>query len=95
MSQGLVVLTLALLLGLQAVTTDLYLPALPMLRDSFNGTMAQTQLTLTALLLAFVCRNSSGGPCLTALAEGQSCWPACRSSSSLLSPVCFQPACPC
>ena len=53
MSPRLVVLILALLLGLQAVTTDLYLPALPAIRDVFGASMGEVQLTLTALLLAF------------------------------------------
>mgnify|MGYP000682788816 CR=1 FL=1 len=53
MSRHLVVVLLALLLGLQAVTTDLYLPALPAIRESLNASMGEIQLTLTALLLAF------------------------------------------
>jgi MFS transporter, DHA1 family, multidrug resistance protein len=53
MSSGLVVLILSLLLGIQPVTTDLYLPALPALTEGFGAPMAQAQLTLTALLLAF------------------------------------------
>jgi DHA1 family bicyclomycin/chloramphenicol resistance-like MFS transporter len=52
MSPGLIVLLLSLLLGLQPVTTDLYLPALPALTEGFGASMAQAQLTLTALLLA-------------------------------------------
>jgi DHA1 family bicyclomycin/chloramphenicol resistance-like MFS transporter len=53
MPPALVVLTLALLLGIQPVTTDLYLPALPALTTGFGAPVAQAQLTLTALLLAF------------------------------------------
>ena len=53
MSPGLIVLLLSLLLGLQPVTTDLYLPALPELTAQLSAPMAQAQLTLTALLLAF------------------------------------------
>jgi len=53
MSPGLIVLLLSLLLGLQPVTTDLYLPALPELTAQLAAPMAQAQLTLTALLLAF------------------------------------------
>ena len=52
-SPGLLVLALALLLGIQPVTTDLYLPALPALTAGFGAHVAQAQLTLTALLLAF------------------------------------------
>ena len=53
MPPALVVLTLALLLGIQPVTTDLYLPALPALTTGFGAPVAHAQLTLTALLLAF------------------------------------------
>ena len=53
MSPALVVLVLAMLLGIQPVTTDLYLPALPALTESFGATVSQAQLTLTTLLLAF------------------------------------------
>lgn len=62
MSSGLVVLVLALLLGIQPVTTDLYLPALPALTDGFGATMAQAQLTLTGLLLAFGISQLIWGP---------------------------------
>jgi DHA1 family bicyclomycin/chloramphenicol resistance-like MFS transporter len=53
MSPFLIVAILALLLGLQTVTTDLYLPALPAITEGFGASMAQAQLTLTAMLLAF------------------------------------------
>ncbi|MES2483972.1 MAG: multidrug effflux MFS transporter [Pseudomonadota bacterium] len=53
MSPALVVFLLALLFGIQPVTTDLYLPALPALTAGFGAPMAQAQLTLTAMLLAF------------------------------------------
>ena len=62
MSPRLVVLILALLLGLQAVTTDLYLPALPAIRDVFGASMGEVQLTLTALLLAFGISQLIWGP---------------------------------
>ena len=62
MSPLLVVLILALLLGLQAVTTDLYLPALPAIRDVFGAGMGEIQLTLTALLLAFGLSQLVWGP---------------------------------
>lgn len=55
MSPALVVLLLALLLGIQPVTTDLYLPTLPALTQALGGRVSQAQLTLTALLLAFGC----------------------------------------
>lgn len=57
-----VVLILSLLLGLQPITTDLYLPALPALTVSFAAPMAQAQLTLTALLLAFGLSQLVWGP---------------------------------
>ena len=53
---------LSLLLGLQPVTTDLYLPALPDLRDNLLASMAQAQLTLSSLLLAFGCSQLLWGP---------------------------------
>jgi DHA1 family bicyclomycin/chloramphenicol resistance-like MFS transporter len=62
MPRPLVVLLLALLLGLQAVTTDLYLPALPAIRESLDASMAEIQLTLTALLLAFGISQLVWGP---------------------------------
>jgi DHA1 family bicyclomycin/chloramphenicol resistance-like MFS transporter len=52
-SHGLAALALALLLGLQPVTTDIYLPALPMLRRELGASMASAQLTMSALILAF------------------------------------------
>jgi MFS transporter, DHA1 family, multidrug resistance protein len=57
-----VVLLLTLLLGIQPVTTDLYLPALPAIADGFGATMGQAQLTLTALLLAFGLSQLVWGP---------------------------------
>ncbi|TNF62929.1 MAG: Bcr/CflA family efflux MFS transporter [Burkholderiales bacterium] len=62
MSPGLVVLSLSLLLGLQPVTTDLYLPALPAMTQGFGASMPQAQLTLTALLLAFGLSQLVWGP---------------------------------
>lgn len=61
-SSQVIVLFLALLLGIQPVTTDLYLPALPALRASLGASMAQVQLTLTALLLAFGFSQLVWGP---------------------------------
>ncbi|MEO5671091.1 MAG: multidrug effflux MFS transporter [Ramlibacter sp.] len=62
MSPGLVVLMLALLLGIQPVTTDLYLPALPSLTEGFGAPVSQAQLTLTTLLLAFGISQLVWGP---------------------------------
>ena len=62
MSPMLVVLTLSTLLGIQPVTTDLYLPALPALTEGFGASMAQAQLTLSGLLLAFGVSQLIWGP---------------------------------
>jgi MFS transporter, DHA1 family, multidrug resistance protein len=62
MSPSLVVLLLSLLMGLQPVATDLYLPSLPDLTRSLNGDMAQAQLTLTAMLLSFGLSQLVWGP---------------------------------
>ena len=62
MSPTTLVVLLALLLGLQPVTTDLYLPALPALTEGFAATMGQAQLTLAALLLAFGVSQLVWGP---------------------------------
>lgn len=62
MSSLLIVVMLSLLLGLQPLTTDLYLPALPALTQTFGAGMGQAQLTLTALLLAFGVSQVFWGP---------------------------------
>ena len=62
MQPGLIVFILSLLLGLQPLTTDLYLPALPALTEGFGAPMVQAQLTLTALLLAFGSSQLIWGP---------------------------------
>ncbi|MBE0473017.1 multidrug effflux MFS transporter [Rhodoferax sp.] len=62
MPPGVIVLLLSLLLGLQPITTDLYLPALPVLTAGFDAPMQQAQLTLTALLLAFGVSQLVWGP---------------------------------
>lgn len=61
-SPALLVLVLTLLLGLQPLSTDLYLPALPALTATFGGSMTQAQLTLSALLLAFGASQLFWGP---------------------------------
>jgi MFS transporter, DHA1 family, multidrug resistance protein len=48
-----VALALALLLGLQPISTDLYLPALPQLTRGLNASVAAAQQTMAALLLSF------------------------------------------
>ena len=62
MPPGLIVLLLSLLLGLQPITTDLYLPALSVITGSFGAPMVQAQLTLSALLLAFGVSQLVWGP---------------------------------
>ena len=62
MQPATIVLLLALLLGIQPITTDLYLPALPALSQALGASMAQSQLTLSALLLAFGCAQLVLGP---------------------------------
>ena len=62
MPPAVIVLLLSLLLGLQPITTDLYLPALPALTAGFAAPMHQAQLTLTALLLAFGVSQLVWGP---------------------------------
>jgi DHA1 family bicyclomycin/chloramphenicol resistance-like MFS transporter len=53
---------LALLMGLQPVTTDLYLPALPLLTRELAAPMAGAQLTMAALILAFGLGQMVWGP---------------------------------
>jgi MFS transporter, DHA1 family, multidrug resistance protein len=62
MTPGVVVLVLSLLLGIQPITTDLYLPALPALTEGFGAPISQAQLTLTTLLLAFGSSQLVWGP---------------------------------
>jgi len=62
MAPNLVVLVLSLLMGLQPVTTDLYLPALPALTEGFAAEASQARLTLSALLLAFGVSQLFWGP---------------------------------
>jgi DHA1 family bicyclomycin/chloramphenicol resistance-like MFS transporter len=62
MSPNLIVLILSLSLGIQPVTTDLYLPALPALTTGFGASMSQAQMTLSALLLAFGLSQLIWGP---------------------------------
>jgi MFS transporter, DHA1 family, multidrug resistance protein len=57
-----IVFMLSLLLGLQPITTDLYLPALPSMATDLGASMQQAQLTLTALLLPFGLSQLVWGP---------------------------------
>lgn len=62
MSPGLLIVFISLLFGLQPVTTDLFLPVLPDLNAALGSSMTQTQMTLTALLLAFGTSQLAWGP---------------------------------
>ncbi|HEU4460265.1 MAG TPA: multidrug effflux MFS transporter [Methylibium sp.] len=56
------IVALTLLLGLQPVSTDLYLPALPALRAALGASAGQAQFSLSALLLAFGFAQLVAGP---------------------------------
>jgi DHA1 family bicyclomycin/chloramphenicol resistance-like MFS transporter len=62
MSPQLIVGLLSMLLGIQPVATDLYLPALPAITADLQATVAQAHLTLSALLLAFGTSQLVWGP---------------------------------
>ena len=62
MSPLFVVALLALLLGFQPLTTDLYLPALPLLAEQLQASTAHTQATFYAMILAFGCAQLVWGP---------------------------------
>ncbi len=61
-AHGLAAFALALLLGLQPVTTDVYLPALPALTAALGAPMSSAQLTMSALILAFGLALMAWGP---------------------------------
>ena len=61
-SIALVACALALLLGLQPVTTDIYLPALPALTRDLGASISTAQLTMSALILAFGLAQLIWGP---------------------------------
>jgi DHA1 family bicyclomycin/chloramphenicol resistance-like MFS transporter len=62
MSPTLIIVLLSMLLGIQPVATDLYLPALPAIKAEFGAALSQVQLTLSALLLAFGTSQLVWGP---------------------------------
>jgi DHA1 family bicyclomycin/chloramphenicol resistance-like MFS transporter len=62
MPPTLIVVVLSLLLGIQPITTDTYLPALPALQHDLRASMPQVQLTFAALLLAFGTSQLVWGP---------------------------------
>ena len=57
-----IALSLALLLGTQAMATDLYLPALPMLARDLSAAMPAVQLTMAAFVLTFGLAQLLWGP---------------------------------
>lgn len=61
-SRLLVATALALLLGLQPIATDVYLPALPALTRELQASMAAAQQTMAALILAFGTAQLAWGP---------------------------------
>ncbi len=62
MRAGIVVTILTLLLGIQPVTTDLYLPALPTLQRELGASVADAQLTLSTLIICFGLSQLLCGP---------------------------------
>ncbi len=62
LSHGFAAGVLALLMGLQPITTDLMLPALPALASDLQAPMGQVQLTMSALILAFGLTQLVWGP---------------------------------
>lgn len=57
-----IVVALSLLLGLQPITTDLYLPALPQMQRALGVSPSASQLTLSVLVLAFGIGQLVWGP---------------------------------
>jgi MFS transporter, DHA1 family, multidrug resistance protein len=62
MTPGTIVLTITLLLALQPITTDLYLPALPTLQRELGASIGATQATLSALIICFGFGQLACGP---------------------------------
>lgn len=62
LSAALAAFSLAVLLGLQPITTDVYLPALPLLARDLAAPMAGVQLTMSGLILAFGFGQLAWGP---------------------------------
>lgn len=62
MSPAVVVVMLTLLLGIQPITTDLYLPALPTLQRELGASVNAAQLTLSVLVACFGLAQLVCGP---------------------------------
>lgn len=57
-----VILALSLLLGLQPIATDLYLPAMPQMQQALGVSQADAQWTLSSIVLAFGTAQLVWGP---------------------------------
>ena len=62
MTPAVIVLAITLLLGLQPVTTDLYLPALSTMQRELGAPASATQMTLSALIFCFGLAQLVCGP---------------------------------
>ena len=62
MTPAVIVLTITLLLALQPVSTDLYLPTLPMLQRDLGASVGAAQATLSALIICFGVAQLVCGP---------------------------------
>src|SRR5438105_1965797 len=62
MTPMVVVVMLTLLLGIQPIATDLYLPALPTLAADLHAGVGPAQLTLSALIICFGLAQLVCGP---------------------------------
>ena len=62
MSSVTVVVLLTLLLGIQPITTDLYLPALPTVQHELGASIGAAQFTLSALIICFGLSQLVCGP---------------------------------
>jgi MFS transporter, DHA1 family, multidrug resistance protein len=62
LSERHVALVLTVLMGLQPITTDAYLPALPTLARDFAAPISHVQLTMSVLILAFGLAQLVWGP---------------------------------
>jgi DHA1 family bicyclomycin/chloramphenicol resistance-like MFS transporter len=62
LSTGLAVVVLTLLVALQPITTDLYLPALPLLVAGLKTSVASVQMTLSLLMISYGIGQLAWGP---------------------------------
>ena len=64
------VVAVGLLTGLQPITTDLYLPALPQMKQDLHLSASQAQWTLSVLILAFGLGQLIWGPVASSIVWG-------------------------